>query len=45
MLFIDMVGSTTLLSQQLDPEDVHNVIDGAPASLPALVRNALIALQ
>ena len=44
VLFLDMVGSTTL-SQQLDPEDVPNVIDGATASLPALVRNALIALQ
>ena len=37
ILFMDVVGSTRL-SQQLDPEDVHAVMDGALERLTAIVR-------
>ncbi len=36
ILFLDIVGSTAL-SQQLDPEDIHAVIDGALARCSAIV--------
>ncbi len=36
ILFLDIVGSTTL-SQKLDPEDIHAVIDGALARFTAIV--------
>ena len=37
VLFADIVGSTQL-SQQLDPEDIHAVMDGALARFAAVVR-------
>ena len=37
VLFLDVVGSTTL-SRQLDPEDVHAIMDGALASFTAIVQ-------
>ena len=36
ILFLDIVGSTTL-SERLDPEDIHAVIDGALARFTAVV--------
>lgn len=36
ILFLDVVGSTTL-SQRLDPEDIHAVMDGALARCAAIV--------
>jgi len=36
VLFLDVVGSTTL-SQHLDPEDVHTVMDGALTSFTTIV--------
>jgi class 3 adenylate cyclase/tetratricopeptide (TPR) repeat protein len=36
ILFLDIVGSTTL-SQHLDPEDIHSVMDGALARFSAVV--------
>src|SRR5438093_11723374 len=36
ILFLDVVGSTTL-SQHLDPEDVHAVMDGALSGCTAIV--------
>ena len=38
ILFLDVVGSTTL-SQHLDPEDVHLVMDGALARCTAIVES------
>ena len=38
VLFLDVVGSTTL-SQQLDPEDFHTVMDDALASCTVIVEN------
>jgi predicted ATPase/class 3 adenylate cyclase len=37
ILFLDIVGSTTL-SQRLDPEEIHAVMDGALARLTAVVQ-------
>lgn len=37
ILFLDIVGSTSL-SQRLDPEEIHAVMDGALARLTAVVR-------
>ena len=37
ILFLDVVGSTTL-SQHLDPEDIHTVMDGALARCTTVVR-------
>ena len=37
VLFLDVVGSTAL-SQSLDPEDIHQVMDGLLANCTALVR-------
>lgn len=37
ILFLDVVGSTTL-SRQLDPEDIHAVMDGALASCTRIVQ-------
>ena len=36
ILFLDLVGSTTL-SQHLDPEEIHAVVDGALARFSAIV--------
>jgi len=36
ILFLDLVGSTTL-SQRLDPEEIHAVVDGALARFSAIV--------
>jgi class 3 adenylate cyclase/tetratricopeptide (TPR) repeat protein len=38
ILFLDVVGSTAL-SQRLDPEDIHFVLDGALARLSAIVKS------
>ncbi len=38
ILFLDFVGSTAL-SQHLDPEDIHAVMDGALTRCSALVRS------
>ena len=38
ILFLDLVGSTTL-SQHLDPEEIHVVVDGALARFSALVES------
>jgi len=37
VLFMDVVGSTAL-SRQLDPEDIHRIIDGALKRLTAIVK-------
>ncbi len=37
VLFADVVGST-MLSQQLDPEDIHSIMDGALECFSAVVR-------
>ena len=37
VLFVDVVGSTTL-SQQLDPEDVHNIMNDALTGFTAIVQ-------
>ena len=38
VLFVDVVGSTAL-SRQLDPEDIHTIIDGALQRLTAIVND------
>ena len=42
ILFLDVVGST-LLSQHLDPEEIHAVMDGAPGALHRHRRGAITA--
>jgi class 3 adenylate cyclase len=37
VLFMDVVGSTSL-AEQLDPEDIHAVMDGALEKLSAIVQ-------
>jgi len=38
VLFADIVGST-VMARQLDPEDIHTIIDGSLASLTTIVEN------